>query len=326
MKLKLHSLNIQQLRETLSLISQQRKFLVLRFTSAVLYVILVNEDALFQEPQVWCKLKMDSLFDDVEILSLNDNQVLLELNGELLLQTLRHFERANSDGLILRLQRMESASTSSSESHTDRGRTVSLTLFYSHRNDNDSIINHKFQIPARVLKNTHEIVSLKEPTLDNVDLIMNLPNGIVSTYKRLDKFKRNSANDLVTIKASRRGGGFLGFVFEEDGKFKVTISWNEKLDIRKPPSLPPEDSMINTFATRDLLGDSVDHNDESEDKHITVKLRDWKLASKIVANCKTVILLLAHEEACVLHCLLDDTDEVEIVFSINGLKLRNLVE
>lgn len=328
MKLKLHALDTQQFRETLSLISQLRKFVVLRFTDLVLYVILVNDEAIGQEPQIWCKLKMESIFDEVEIQSLNGNTILLELNVDLLVQTLRHFEKANSDGLIVRLQKKESGSggAGAGDNGSDKGRTVSLALFYSHMASNGSSINHKFKIPARVLKHNHEIVSLKEPQLTNVDLIMSLPNEFVSTYKRLDKFKRSSNNDVVMIKASRRGGGFLGFVLEEEGKFKVTISWNEKLDIRKPPTMEDGDSIINNaFATRDL-DDEVDDNDESEDKRITVKLRDWKMASKIVASCHTVILLLSDGEACVLHCLLDDTDDVEIIYSINALKMRNPVD
>lgn len=320
MKLKLHTQNTQLLRETLSLLSQLRKFVILRFTQTILYVILVNQEAIVQEPQIWCKLKMDLLFDEVEIQSLNDNMILLELNAELLVQTLRHFEKANSEGLLVRLQKKENTSV---ETGSEKGRTVSLALFYSHINANGSSINHKFKIPARVLKNSHEIMSLKEPQVANVDLIMNLPNEFVSTYKRLDKFKKNSSNDMVTIKASRRGGGFLGFVLEEEGKFKVTISWNEKLDIRRMPTLPDGDSLINdVFATRDL-DDNVDDEDPGEDKQISVKLKDWKMASKIVAGCKTVILMLADSEACVLHCWLDDTEDVEIIYSVNALKIRN---
>ncbi|EGV59972.1 mitosis entry checkpoint [Yamadazyma tenuis] len=321
MKLKLLSRDSSGLLNTLSLISSSRKFVVLRFTPTMLVVISVSDGSVSQEPQIWCKLKMQSLFEQVELVSINDNTISLELNCELLLQTLRHFERANSDGLNLRLQRKPDGG----DDHGAKSRAASLALFYSHVNDNGNSINHTFKIPVKILKSNHESMVLKEPELPTVDLIMPLPKEFVSTYKRLDKFRRTSNNEIVTIKCTRRGGGFLGFLLVEEGKYKVTISLNEKLDIRKPPaSESQEDSLVNTamFDVRDP-NDYVDEQDENEDKTIHVRLRDWKMASKIVASCKVVILLLVDREVCVLHCLLDDSESVEIIYYISGIRSRD---
>ncbi|KAK6454548.1 checkpoint protein Hus1/Mec3 [Scheffersomyces xylosifermentans] len=321
MKLKLRTQNTETLKTTLSLINPLRKFVTLRFTPEKLYVISVNGQSLTQEPQVWCNLQISSIFDHIEIQSLRDNTISLEINLELLLQTLRNFDRANSEGLNIRLQRKDSAGGQGT--NTGNGRTASLALFYANVNANSNTINHTFRIPVKILKNTHDMMLLKEPELTDVELIMKLPNEFVSTYKRLDKFKKASNNETLTIKASRRGGGFLGFVLEEEGKYRVTISWNDKIDVQKPirTNLAGESLRV-SLVQNSVNSEDIDEDNQYEDKEITVKLKDWQMASKIVASCKTVVFLITPRD-CVLHCLLDDSEDVEIIYYINGLRVRN---
>ena len=327
MKLKLRTQNIEALKTTLSLISHIRKFVILRFTPTQLLIILVNGSSITQEPQVWCKLQINNMFDQIEIQSLRDNTILLEINIEQLLQTLHNFNRANSDGLNIRLQKKN---TSGGQGiNISNGRIASLALFYSNININSNAINHTFRLPVKILKNTDDIMLLKEPELTEVDLMMRLPKEFLSTYKRLEKFKKTSNNDLVNIKSSRRNGGFLGFVLEEEGKFKVTISWNDKLEVQKPnrSNFNGESlQLANLHNPGSVMSQDIDEDDIHEDKEILVRLRDWKMASKIVATCKTVIFLITHKEACVLHCLLDDTDDVEIIYYINGVKIRDILD
>lgn len=327
MKLKLRTQNIETLKTTLSLISQIRKIVILRFTPNQLLVILINGSSMTQEPQVWCKLQINSIFDQVEIQSLRDNTILLEINIEQLLQTLNNFNRANSDGLNIRLQRKDTSGEQGT--NVANGRVASLALFYSNINMNSNTVNHTFRIPVKILKNTDDVMLLKEPELEDVDLMMRLPKEFISTYKRLEKFNKTSNNELVNIKSSRRNGGFLGFVLEEEGKFKVTISWNDKLEVQKPNNTGlNSESLKRTALNKPGSDDSrvVNEDDKEEDKEIMVRLKDWKMASKIVATCKTVIFLLTHKEACVLHCLLDDTDDVEIIYYISGVKIRDVLD
>lgn len=263
---------------------------------------------------------MASLFNQVQIESLRDDTILLEVNAELLLQALRQYEKANADGLNIRLQKKDSEAIS-----FDNGRAASLALFYSHVNSNSNTINNTFKIPANILKAS---VEDKGPDLSRIDLFTYLPNEFVTTYKRLDKFRKSTTNENLTIKCSRRSGGFLGFLLEEEGKYRVTISWNEGLDVRKPPhsGLQSTDLVFQDLFVSRPDDEDIDNNDTTEDKTITVKLKDWKLASKIVANCKTVIFLMAQDEACVLHCLLDETNDVEIVYYINALRVRTAID
>ncbi|ODV80694.1 uncharacterized protein CANTADRAFT_46984 [Suhomyces tanzawaensis NRRL Y-17324] len=317
MKLKLRTQSTEALKTTLSLISQIRRFVILQFTPSQLQVILVNGQSVTLEPQVWCKLNMTTMFDQIEIQSLRDNTILLEINVELLLQTLRNFDRANSDGLNIRLQRKDSAGGQGVNTHN--GRTASLALFYSNFNANTNTINHTFRIPVKILKSSHDSAMLREPELSEVDLIMRLPPEFVATYKRLEKFKKTANNDLVTIKATRRSGGFLGFVLEEDGKYKVTISWNQQLEVQKPNADANFDSDSIRLAVLKNQDQGPDEEDPSEDKEISVRLKDWQMASKIVATCKTVVFLITPREV-VLHCMLEDSEDVEIIYYIAGIR------
>lgn len=318
MKLKLRTQSTETLKLCFSQISNLRKFVVLRFSPEQLLAILVKDTSLSQEPQVWCKFKMLAIFNEIEIQSLRNDVVLLEINIDLFLQTLKNFEKADSHDLSIRLQRKEA----SADGTTSGGaRTASLALYYSDTTSSANIVNHTFRIPVKILKGSTDI--LQEPEIPKVDLMMRLPNEFSSTYKRLDKFRKNLASDLVTIKASRRRGGYLDFVLHEEGKFRVTIRWNEKLEVQKPKRSDLDTDSLRAQALG-AADDSGDENEEEEDTEIVVKLRDWKMASRIVSTCKTVIFLMCHKEACVLHCLLDDSDDVEILYYLSGVKTREI--
>lgn len=318
MKLKLRTQSTETLRICFSQISNLRKFVVLRFSPEQLLAILIKDTSLNQEPQVWCKFRMLAIFNEIEVQSLRNDVVLLEINIDLFLQTLKHFEKANSHDLSIRLQRKDA---SVDGANTGGSRAASLALYYSEVTASANTVNHTFRIPVKILKGSTEI--LHEPELPKVDLMMRLPNEFSSTYKRLDKFKKNLAGDLVTIKASGKRGGYLGFVLHEEGKYRVTIRWNDKLVVHKPKvsSLDTDSLRAQALAERE---EPVDEDDELEDTEIVVKLKDWKMASKIVSTCKTIIFLICHKEACVLHCLLDDTDDVEVLYFISGVKIRDM--
>ncbi len=319
MKLKLMTKSSEKLKETLSLISHVRKFVVLKFTPSELSVILINGQAVKLEPQVWCKLPVSELFQGCEIQSVRDNTILMEINIDLLVQTLKNFDKANSEGLNIRLQRTDTSGAKGTSTTT--GRTASLALFYSNLNINANVVNHTFRIPVKILRDAQDM--LHEPTHSDLGLIMRLPNEFVTMFKRLEKFKKVPSSESVTIRASRRNGGFLGFILEESGKFKVTISWNDKLEVHKPTTTE-NDSLRETLRNGpSQLGENEeDITSDIDEIEVNVKLKDWQLASKIVGRCRTVILYIGERE-CSLHCLLDDTDDVEIVYFITGSRITH---
>lgn len=318
MKLKLRTQSTDTLKTCFSQISHLRKFVILRFSTEQLVAILINESAVNQEPQVWCKFKMDSIFNEVEIQSLRGNVIQLEINIELFLQTLKNFEKANSHDLSIRLQRKEASAAGPG---TGGSRSAALALYYSNMTLLANTVNHTFRIPVKILKGSRDL--LVEPVLPKVDLMMRLPQEFLSTYKRLEKFKKTLAGDLLTIRASRRKGGFLGFVLLEEGKFKVTIGWNDKLDVQKPrDGNPDSDSLRGAGINADDVEDATDDGDTE----IMVKLKEWQMTSRIVSTCHTVILLLCHREMCVLHCLLDDSDDVELVYYMSGVHTRDVFD
>lgn len=310
----------ETLKETLSLISHVRKFVILKFSPQQLTIILVNGQTINLEPQVWCKLNMSSLFESIQVESVQGNTVLLELNIDLFLQTLRNFEKANSEGLNIRLQRTEASGKQGV--NTKAGRTASLALYYSNLNINANMINHTFRIPAKIVKDPINV--LREPTHSDVGLIMKLPNEFVTMFKRLEKFKKTPSGDSVTIKASRRGGGFLGFILEEEGKYKVTLSWNNKLEVQKQAAYESQSlqDTIHQLSSQNETPalEKQDDSDQIEEIDLKVRLKDWQLASKIVGRCKIVIVNIGLRE-CSLHCFLDETDDVEIVYFINGYRM-----
>lgn len=307
MKLKLRTQSTEVLKKSFSLISNLRKFVVLQFSPQQLTVILVDRGSVAQEPQVWCKIPMASVFTEMEILSLNDDRILLEVNIELFLQTLRNFEKANSTDFIIRLQRKEGAGSS---------KVADLSLYYSDMTDNASTVNHTFRIPVRILKGKNNL--LHEPEIPHVDLMIKLPKEFAATYKRLEKFKNTAAQDKLTIKASLKGGGEFKFIVREAESHTTTISWNNPLNIQKPPADLDSDS-LRVAAFQDGQ-DSLPIGETPEETSVTVKLKDWRMSARIVSICKTIILLLADNDACVMSCLLDDAEDVEVQYYISALR------
>ncbi|KAI3406310.2 MEC3 [Candida oxycetoniae] len=314
MKLKLMTRSTEKLKETLLLITHLRKFVILKFSPEELSIISVNGGSINSEPQVWCKLPAHSHFEVVDVQSMRDNIISMEINIDLLLQTLRNFDKANSEGLNIRLQRTDTSGEPSTA--TKNGRTASLALFYSNTNVNCNIINHTFRIPVKILREAQEI--LNEPVHRDHGLIMRLPSQFVTMFKRLEKFKRTNFNDRMVIQASRSNGGSLRFILEEDGKFKVTISWNDQLEVHKTTS-SNADSMRESLHNGNVHSDDESSADNLEELELGVKLKDWQQASRIVGRCRTVILYIAQRQ-CSLHCLLDDTDDVELIYFINGVR------
>ncbi|RCK54415.1 DNA damage checkpoint control protein MEC3 [Candida viswanathii] len=316
MRLKLMTRNPEPLKETLSLIAHVRKFIILKFTNDELTIILVNGQTISLEPQVWCKVKMSSLFESIIIESKQGSAVLIELNVDLLLQTLRNFDKANSEGLNLKLQRTETSGKPGV--NTKVGRTASLALYYSNLNINANVINHTFKIPAKIVKDPINV--LHEPQRPHLGFFFKMPHEFVTMFKRLEKFKKTPSGDLVTIKASKLNKAYLGFILEEEGKYKVTLSWNGTIEVAEKfvsDSQSSEDAVheLRSQADEDYyhLGNTV------EQAAFKVKLKDWQLASKIVGRCKDVVLDIGPND-CSLHCDLDGTGDVEIAYFINGYR------
>lgn len=299
MKLKLKTQSTETLRRCFSQIHSFRKFVVLRISPEELLVILADVSSVMEEPQVWCKFPMESIFSEVEVASLRENVILLEINIELFLQTLKNFDKANSRDLNIRLQKKEGAGSS---------RTAFLALHYTEVLN--SSMNHTFRIPVKILKGN---VLMKVPELPRVDIMMKLPQEFCSIFRRLEKFRSTLNQDRVTIRASRHNGGSLQFLLEHADNYKVYLTWKSQLEFQ---DLVPQSDSLRSM-NENLLDNELSSDDAVE---VTVKLRDWRLAQKIVGNCKTMVFLMCRDTACVIHCLLDDAEEVELMYYIDGVR------
>ena len=307
MKLKLKTQSPETLRRCLAQINTFRNFVVLRFTPDELLAILANVSLLLQEPQVWCKFPMYAIFSEVEVVSQRDNTIMVEINIDLFLQALRNFDRANSRDFNIRLQRKEGAGK----------RSAYMALQYTEVAN--AALNHTLRIPVKILKGN---VLMKVPELPRVDMMMRLPQEFAAMFRRLEKFGSATKHDCVTIRATRRDGGSLLFLLKEADSYKVCLAWKARLELQESLEL---DSLAAVADVGAELGaqrspSSSDALNLPADVEVTVKLHDWCLAHKIVGSCKAMVFLMCHNNACVIHCLLDDAEEVELMFYISGIR------
>lgn len=267
-----------------------RKFCVLRFTAGQLNII----SASLNDPQVWCRISGD-VFDVYEVESVRNNIISLEINVELLYNVLKTFEKAASDGLHIRLQR-KLANAIGEENNNQNKKLASLSVVYNEL-VNSTAINHSFKIPVRLLKKESD-ERIIEPELSSVDLLLKLPENISSLFRRIDRFK-NSKN--LSICGDRSGS--LSLVLNDDD-LKVTLGWNDKLLVQMHQ-----------------LSDETE--DSGETVKVDIRLKDWKLGARCCDICSNVVLIFSQPYAAVLHCYLDDTDDVEIIYYINGITNDN---
>lgn len=310
MRIKLLASKIENLLSCLSRISNLRKHVVLCFSPEQLTVILINSSSITQEPQVWCKFPMRSIFLEIEISSVRDNKIYLEINIELFLQTLRNFDKDSSHELSIRLQKKEGPG---------RTRSAYLALFYSGVSINETSINHTFRIPIKILKVDDRM--MQEPALPRIDLMTKLPSEFSAIYRRLEKFKGSAAHDRLILNAVRRDGGSLKFILREAGGCGTTIKWNDKLEILRPPATISSDSLRAA-----LIANDGDYDEEGllDEVNVIVNLKDWCMAARIVSSCQSLLLYLCDNNACVIHCVLDDMGEAEVTYYISGVRHSEL--
>ncbi|ODQ83097.1 hypothetical protein BABINDRAFT_159553 [Babjeviella inositovora NRRL Y-12698] len=284
MKLKITTGSTETLKHTLGAIIAIRKFCVFRFTPDTLTII----SASLSEPQIWSTIAATA-FLTYEVESVRDNIVSVELNIEPLLQVLRSFHKtASSDQLNIRLQRKNAV-------HGQR--SASLALFYTEQNASGHLITNTFRIPVRVL-NKESDERILEPLLTKVDVLIKLPLGITSLFKRIERYKRT---DKVTVTGTRNG--YLGLTIKEDG-LKVTMSWNALLDVS-------EDERGSQSQSQHEVG-------PDEPLSVDVKLKDWRLGAKMCDFCSKVVLIISRGEALVIHCYSDD-DQSEIIYFLSSV-------
>lgn len=275
------------------------------------------------------------IFDVYEVESARNNVIAMEINIDLLYNVLKNFERANSEGLHIRLQRklandihVSNDANNSNNSKGQNKRLASLAITYNELINSTTQINHSFKIPIRLLKKESD-ERIIEPELSSVDLLLKLPENISSLFRRIDRFK-NAKN--LTICGDKVGD--LSLILNEDD-MKVILSWNEKLLVQRQQQQQQPQQVLDTSGSlsngNNTTPTSIDANSHAgtgdnntteeinEIISVDVKLKDWKFGAKCCELCSNVVLILSHPYAVVLHCYLDDTDDVEIIYYINGI-------
>ncbi|GMM38167.1 Mec3 protein [Saccharomycopsis crataegensis] len=325
MKLRITMSSVDQLRSTVSTLLALRKFCVLRFTPAYLQLI----SASISEPQVWAKI-ISEVFDSYECESIRDNLIVMEINAESLFTVLRNFERANSDVMVVKLQR-KLANAIDDNGTINKGasakRLASLTFSYNESINSSTgtatSVTHTVKIPIRLLRKESD-ERIIEPELHAIDLVLRLPPTIGALFRRAERFKKTR-----NVSVCGTNQGELSLMLDEDG-LRVTSSWNEKLLVQRESTGEEaagekrdqnETGNIQdpTFDRGKITNSVTESDDEGSFISVDVRLKDWRNGLRFVENCRHVILILSASSAVVLHCSLDDTDEVEIIYYINAV-------
>lgn len=312
MRLHLQTSDPRPLMDALSLVSHLRRKVYIRFSTSVVAVILVDE-TVGSQPQLWAKIQTKAVFDHISI-QCDRVSIAVEINADSLLLALHNYERSHCQCLTLRLQKN---TLGGAISKSTKGRNANLCLSYV---EEESEIVHSFRVPAKVLRSSHQAFLLREPEVSQIQFMILLPNSFAHVFRRLERFKVLSPTDVITLRATHtNNSGSLGIQFEREGQFVVTLSWNESLQFLKPIENDPDSgtsSLGYSLHQTERLFEDVSEADSG----ISVRMLEWKVASRIVSTCKRVVLLVAHG-ACVFHCLVDDSDAVEIIYYIHGVNL-----
>lgn len=295
MRLILHTNNPASLRTTLGLILGLRKQVTFRCTEKYMVIISVNERATEAEPQVWCRLKMLLVFHEVNVKSVRDNIVEFEVNVDQLLLVLRTFDRELADTLVMKLQRQEGT-----QRDLENRRVASLALLYTSANAMGTAdVTHTYKLPTRILSALSSVSQMVEPRVDPHSLIVELPGQFTAVYKRLSKFRRTGETLHIHMDPEH---GML-FALESEGKFRVTITYNEK---------------IKQIQTAEIGNNPPPRVDRAR---ASVKVADWLGTAKLVGTCRSNYFVFADRD-CVLHSHLEDNNDVELKYYINGFNVN----
>ncbi|AOA63970.1 DNA damage and meiotic pachytene checkpoint protein [Komagataella phaffii CBS 7435] len=292
MKLKLCVSNTDVLLSTLSAIQPLRKLCVLRFTPVHLCIISMA----LNEPQAWCKISQE-VFPLYEVESIRDNVLCVETNIDPLINALRNFDKSNSDGLSIRLQRRPVANEGPESSKKNRSMAV-LSLIYTEHVSMASSRSYSFKIPVKVLKAEID-QGIVEPQLTHAEVLMKLDRDILPLFRRIERYKRSG---YICVTGTNRGR--LELSIEEDSR-KVQLSWKEFLQVQQ---LEGETQQQSQFSTQDQ---DMPHS-------VQIKLKDWRLGAKLTELCYKVVMIISENHALVLHCILNEDETAEVTYYIGG--------
>ncbi|ODV60379.1 Mec3p ASCRUDRAFT_35775 [Ascoidea rubescens DSM 1968] len=312
MKLKLALSNCNKIKNSVASILHIRKQCVLRFTSRHFIVI----SSVVNEPQIWLKFSC-LLFDEYEIESANNNQISMECNLEQLCQVLRNFDKVNSSDLTIRLQRVNPSSSSSANSTLNGDNKANnglaaninnkkfknhaiLAVFYSESQQN-IIIHHTFKIPVRLLKKKSDL-KIVEPEINKINLLLKLPGDFINIFKRIERFK-SSKYKFLKINADEKGN--LNLILKSDTLI-VKLGWNSNLLVQKNGENYKDSS-------------NIFNPNENNDVSVVLRLNDFKSASKICQICNNTAIIMSEPNVIILHLFIDESDDAEFIFYINGV-------
>lgn len=244
------------------------------------------------EPQAFCKLSSE-IFDEYEVESARD-AISFELDIEAFLKTLRDFEKSRAEAMYIRLQRKLANDLGSDNSTKGKilKKLATLALTYTQNFENYTAANMTHKLPISLITQERDL-RLQEPDVGEVDLFLRLPLTVSVLFKRIERFRTSR---LVTVCGDHEG--HLSLLVAQDS-LKVGLTLNEKLLVQEEGGDDPQD--------------------KKEQVCVNVKLKDWRLGGRLCEACENVVLVFCEPRMLVLHCFMDDSDDVEIMYYMAGV-------
>ncbi len=246
------------------------------------------------EPQIWCVIKTDSVFDNYTLES-RRGAITIEVNLDNLVSILKFFEKSNSNELFMQLTRPDS--------------TYRLNIHYMEQQANGSSRGSRFRVPVGMIsKETDQ--TIKEPGLLDADMIIKLPENISSLFKRVERYK---STDLIMLTTS--SSGKISLTMENESR-QVTISLRMKLQVE---TVTEKDVDSDATVESDEEMNKTDKNDGEKITSVVIRTKDWRYAMKLCENTKQAIAIITDQRMLVLHCFIDDQKAGQIACCIKTI-------
>lgn len=333
------------LKNTLTTVSQLRKTAILRFTTDRLIIISTpkssssNTILTGDQGQLWCTIPKD-VFSLYNVLSIRDeNTIAMECQCDSLLNVLKKYDKLSTSNLTIKLQSTPEWNQAESTSNSDNTLLCALGFTFEEQLYMDGItdskvVSNSFKVGVRLLYKSQDL-KIQEPMINYSQLLMlQLPpnsgdygHGFSNFIRRLDRY--DNLNHMFLIGKRHESQGELKLCIQELD-WNLDILWKIPLDIIMPQheqkefsqKNPSKSQQINNMIIEDSeieYDNSLDYSgnktreESQEDNELTIdtehrvqiKARDWKVCSKLYDSFEEIVIAIAHDESCVLHCSLD---------------------
>lgn len=274
------------LRDICGSLASIRKTCQLRLSpKSLCFISTVSTDSV----QVWSRIAVETIFDEFDIASVDNDNIAMELNVDILHRSLKSCCAATSDfdDPVIRLRK--------------RDKVAYLAVMFEQRTLDSDIPNMISQeLPVRLLR-LSEATLLKEPVHPNPNVYIMLPTPIGPFLRICDKYK--SISSVVKLDANWQGELSLSTDDNEANMVKVTTTWKGTENIN-----------VIASSAQGSSGDIATVNSVSQDTStysVHISAKEWINALQISSVVRHIVLGVCHEHALILYCYVTGAEDEE---------------